>query len=133
MMKVLFRTLLVCVCVGKLYAQEALPVNLQQVLELAGANNLTIKALVAQQKISQARLKEAKEWWYPTLYLGANTNQLWGTSMNADGTFNTDVSSDNLWLGMGVSATLNFADGIYKTKAAERRMQAVEHMTQAQK
>ena len=133
MMKILFRTFLVCVCLGKLYAQEGLPVNLQQVLELAGANNLTIKALVAQQKISQARLKEANEWWYPTLYLGANTNQLWGTSMNADGTFNTDVSSDNLWLGMGVSVTLNFADGIYKTKAAERRMQASEHLTQAQK
>ena len=132
-MKVLFRTFLVCVCVGKLYAQEGLSVNLQQVLELAGANNLTIKALVQQQKISQARLKEAKEWWYPTLYLGANTNQLWGASMNADGTFNTDVSSDNLWLGMGLSATLNFADGIYKTKAAERRVQAAEHMTQAQK
>lgn len=116
-----------------LYAQETMPIDLQNVLELAGANNLTIKEFQQKQEIAHANLMQANEWWYPQIYTGVKTQQLWGTSMNINGTFNTDVSSDNLWMGVGANATLNFADGNYKTKAAKLKVQAAQYTTQAQR
>lgn len=116
-----------------LHAQDMMPINVQSVLELAGANNLTIKEFQHKQEIAHARLTQAGEWWYPQIYTGAKTQQFWGASMNANGTLNTDVSGDNLWLGVGVNATLNFADGIYKTKAAKLNLQAVTYTTQAER
>lgn len=116
-----------------LHAQESLPISLETVLELGGANNLTIKEFQQKQKLAQAALTQADEWWYPHLYTGAKTHQLWGTSMNIDGTFNTDVSSDNLWLGVGANTTLHFADAKYKTQIAKLNVQAAAYTTQAQR
>lgn len=116
-----------------LYAQETMPINLQTVLELGGANNLTIKEFQQKQEIAKAGVTQANEWWYPQIYTGAKTNQLWGTSMNINGTFNTDVSTDNLWLGIGATTILNFSDATYKTQSAKLKVQAAAYTTQAQR
>lgn len=114
-------------------AQETLPINLQTVLELGGANNLTIKEFQAKQELATANLNKSKEWWLPNLYAGVRTFQLWGAAMNADGRFFLDVNANNLWNGVGLNANWNFAEGIYKTKAAKLQTQASIYETQAEK
>lgn len=114
-------------------AQETLPINLQTVLEMRGANNLTIKEFQAKQALATANLSKAKEWWVPEVYAGLQTNQLWGTAMNADGRFFLDVSRQNLWAGLGLNVNWHFAEGIYKTKSAKLQVQASVYKTQAER
>jgi len=114
-------------------AQETLPINLQTVLEMSGANNLTIKEFHAKQELANANLSKAKEWWLPNVYAGLQTHQLWGAAMNADGRFFLDVNRQNLWTGLGLNANWNFADGIYKTKSAKLQVQASVYETQTQR
>jgi len=114
-------------------AQETLPINLQTVLELGGANNLTIKEFLAKQELAEANLSKSKEWWLPNVYAGVRTFQLWGAASNADGRFFLDVSRQNLWAGLGLNANWNFAEGIYKTKSAKLQVQASVFETQAKR
>jgi outer membrane protein TolC len=114
-------------------AQETLPINLQTVLEMGGANNLTIKEFQAKQELATANLLKAKEWWLPNVYAGLQTHQLWGAAMNADGRFFLDVNRQNLWAGLGLNANWNIAEGIYKTKAAKLQVQASVYETQAER
>ncbi len=114
-------------------AQETLPINLQTVLEMGGANNLTIKEFQAKQELATANLNKSKEWWLPDVYAGLQTHQLLGAAMNADGRFFLDVNRQNLWGGLGLNANWNFAEGIYKTKSAKLQVQASVYETQAER
>jgi outer membrane protein TolC len=114
-------------------AQETLPINLQTVLEIGGANNLTIKEFQEKQELAAANLLKAKEWWLPNVYAGLQTHQLWGAAMNADGRFFLDVNRQTLWAGLGLNANWNFAEGIYKTKSAKLKVQASFYETQAKR
>ena len=114
-------------------SQEIQPINLETVLKLGGANNLTIQEYKQRQELALANLSKAKEWWLPNVYAGIQTHQLWGASMNSDGRFFLDVSSSNLWLGLGLEAHWDFADGIYATKAARLKAEAALYQTQAER
>lgn len=114
-------------------AQEILPINLQTVLEIGGANNLTIKEFKAKQEMANANLLKAKEWWMPNIYAGLQTQQLWGAAMNADGRFFLDVNRQSLWGGLGLNTNWNFAEGIYKTKSAKLQVQASVYRTQTER
>ena len=116
-----------------LTAQDTIPVNLEKVLELGGANNLTIKAYQARQERALAELTKAREWWLPDIYAGAQTHQLWGAAMNADGRFFLDVDRQNLRGGLGVNVNWDFADGIYNAKAADLKSQAAQYLSQAER
>jgi len=118
---------------NQLAAQDTIPINLEKVLELGGADNLTIKEYKERQELSLAELTKAKEWWLPEIYAGAQTHQLWGAAMNADGRFFLDVKRQNLWGGLGLNANWDFADGIYNAKSANLRSQASQYMTQAER
>ena len=115
------------------HSQEVQPINLEMVLEFSGANNLTIQEYKQRQELAIANLDKAKEWWLPDVYAGVQTHQLWGAAMNADGRFFLDVDRSNLWLGLGLDARWNFADGVYQTKAAKMKVQAAEYKTQAER
>ncbi|MCK5281704.1 MAG: TolC family protein, partial [Cyclobacteriaceae bacterium] len=69
----------------KVQSQEIQPINLETVLKLGGANNLTIQEYKQRQELALANLSKTKEWWLPNVYAGIQTNQLWGASMNSDG------------------------------------------------
>jgi len=113
-------------------AQDALPINLERVLELGGADNLTIKEYKERQELSMAEIAKSKEWWLPEVYAGAQTEQLWGAAMNADGRFFLDVNRQNLWGGIGLNANWDFAEGIYNAKSAHFKSQARLYLTQAE-
>ncbi|MEX0812020.1 MAG: TolC family protein [Chitinophagales bacterium] len=117
----------------KATAQDTIPINLETVLKLGGANNLTIQEFKQRQELAAADLSKAKEWWLPDLHAGVQTHQLWGAAMNADGGFFLDVNRDNLWAGLGLDASLDFANGIYKKKAAQLKVSAAEYRTQSER
>src|SRR6056297_1715734 len=118
---------------SRLTAQDTIPINLEKVLKLGGADNLTIKEYNERQQLSLAELAKAKEWWLPEIYTGVQTNQLWGAAMNSDGRFFLDVNRQNLWDGLGLNINWNFADGIYNAKSANLRSQASQYMTEAER
>jgi outer membrane protein TolC len=124
-----------CLVCSDSAAQEKAPVYLQleNLLEMGGANNLTIAQYRRQQDLAQADLARAREWWLPEIYAGFQNQQLWGAAMNADGRFFLDVNRQNFWAGLGVDARWNFAEGIYGVKAARLKAEASEYQTQAQR
>ena len=116
-----------------LKAQETLPITLEKVLELGGANNLTIKEYQERQNLANANLEKAKEWWVPEIYGGGQIHQLWGAVMNGNGRFFLDANRNNLWLGIGINASFDFAEGIYGTKAIKRQTEASKYFIQAER
>ncbi len=119
---------------GLAKAQDnAQAVNLETVLKLGGANNLTIQEYKQRQKLALANLAKAKEWWLPDIFAGATIHQLWGNAMNSDGKIFTNVDRQSFWGGTGLNATLDFGDGIFKARAAKLKVKASEYLTQAEK
>ncbi len=137
MTKINIHTLITCLSLiancQLIKAQDTIPINLEAVLTLGGAANLTIKEYKERQELSLAELTKAKEWWLPEIYAGAQTHQLWGAAMNADGRFFLDVDRQNLWSGLGLNANWDFGDGIYNAKSANLRNQASQYLTQAER
>ena len=107
-------------------------INLETVLKIGGANNLTIQEFKLRQQLALAELTKAKEWWLPTVYTGTTFHQLWGNAMNGDGNFFTDVNRQNIWGGIGLNASWDFGEGIFKTKAIEYKVQSATFNTQAE-
>ncbi len=118
---------------AEIFGQDTVPINLQTVLELGGADNLTIKEYQQRQELAQADLSKAKEWWLPEVYAGLQNHRQWGAAMNADGRFFLDVDRQNLWTGLGLNARWDLADGLYLAKAANIRAQAAVHLSQAER
>ncbi|MEX2231173.1 MAG: TolC family protein [Cyclobacteriaceae bacterium] len=114
-------------------AQKPVAIDLETVLRLGGANNLTIKEYKQRQELAIANITQAKEWWLPDVYAGIQAHQLSGAVMNGNGNFFLDVSRENLWMGLGLNATWDFANGIYEVKAERLDARAAEFQTQAKR
>ena len=108
-------------------------INLEVALELGGANNLTIQQYKYQQKLASADQTRSKEWWLPQIYTGTRSHLLAGNAMNADGDIFTDVERQSLWLGIGLNATWDFGNGIFKANAARLTSEAAAYKTEAEK
>ena len=86
---------------------EIKAINLATVLQLAGADNLSIQEYLLKQKVAQADLHTAKEWWLPNVYAGANVHQLWGSAMSGDRSFHYGCKHrQNHWGGIGINGQL---------------------------
>lgn len=112
---------------------KAVPVNLETVLKLAGADNLTIKEYELKYQQSLAEQSKAKEWWLPAIYFGTTTHYLNGAAMNTDGQIFHPVNRNNLWAGIGLSAEWDFGKGIYGTLAAKQKADAMKYQSQAER
>ena len=114
-------------------AQQNFPVNLETVLKLAGANNLTVQEYQLKYQEALAEQSKAKEWWLPNIYFGASTHYLNGAAMNTDGKIFTDVNRNNLWTGLGIGAEIDFSKGFYTSLAAKQKAEAVNYQSTAEK
>lgn len=112
-------------------SQESVSLTLKDVLEIGGANNLTIKEYDARIDLAKAQVTKSKEWWLPTVFGGVQTNQLFGAAMNGNGNFFLDVNRNNLWLGLGLNANWDIAEGIFSLKSSHLNSQAREYESQA--
>jgi outer membrane protein TolC len=108
-------------------------IDLETVLKIGGANNLTIQEYRQRQELALADLTRAREWWLPDIYSGASIHQLWGNALNSNGTIYTDVNRQSFQGGIGLNASWKFGDGIFKANAAELKAQATSYQTQAEK
>jgi outer membrane protein TolC len=114
-------------------AQQNIPVNLETVLKLAGANNLTVQEYQLKYQQALAEQSKANEWWLPNIYAGATTHYLNGAAMNTDGKIFTDVKQNNLWAGLGITAEIDFSKGFYQSLAAKQKSQAANYFSTAEK
>jgi len=112
---------------------ETYQVDLETVLQLAGANNLTIKEFGARQDLARVEEKISKEWLFPDVFLGVSLHHLTGSAMNGDGRFFRDVDRNGLWGGLGVGLNWVPGEGIYKTLAAKQNTLASGYLLQAKK
>jgi outer membrane protein TolC len=108
-------------------------IDIETVLQIAGANNLIIQEYILKQKVAEADLHTAQEWWLPNVYAGASVHQLWGSAMNGDGAFFTDVNRQNLWGGIGINGSWDLGTSLNKVKAQKMRVKAMTFKTQTQK
>ncbi|TDD95485.1 TolC family protein [Flavobacterium cellulosilyticum] len=115
------------------HAQERFPIDLETVMQLSGANSLTVQEYLLKHELAVAEQAKAKEWWLPNLYAGFTTHYLSGAAMNTDGRIFTDVEQNNLWAGLGISAEIDFSKGIYQTLAAKQKVQAADYFSIAEK
>ena len=127
---IIILTLRCTVCMAQ--KDESLPINLETVLRLAGANNLTVKEYELRYSLSLAEQTKAAEWWLPTVYAGYTTHLLNGAAMNTDGKIFTGVKQNNLWAGTGVFATIDFGS-IYRSLAAKQSAQAASYFSKEEK
>ncbi len=120
--------------ISKTNAQlQPLPIDLKTVLEMGGANNLTIKKYELQKELALAELTEANSWWLPELYAGVTAHQRWGAAMNSDGRIFTGVDRQNIWAGLGASGYWKLGEGIYGAKVADIRAKAIQFQQEATK
>ena len=111
---------------------DAMGINLETALKLAGANNLTIQEFKLKESLATANVAKAKEWALPSIYAGTSFHQLWGNAMNAQGLILTDVNRQTFNVGLGINAEWDFGNGIFKVDAAEFKVKAAEYETQAE-
>ncbi len=116
-----------CFVLAAANAQQTLALDLETVMRLAGANNLTIKEYEIKHQEALAGVTRAGEWWLPNLQVGAATHFLAGNAMNADGKIFTDVARHSLGLGAGASFDIDFSRGNYELLAAKQHAEAVRH------
>ncbi|MCI0653097.1 MAG: TolC family protein, partial [Methylococcaceae bacterium] len=114
-------------------AGETFQVDLETVLKLAGARNLTIEETRLQVQKAQAEQSKANEWWLLSVQTGFSTHYLNGAAMNADGRIFTGVDRNNLWSGLGLRAEIDFNQGVFGALAARQRTEAASHFSLAEK
>jgi outer membrane protein TolC len=112
---------------------ETYQVDLETVLQLAGADNLTIKEFRARQDLARVEEKISKEWLLPDAFLGATLHHLSGSAMNADGRFFRDVDRNQMWGGARIGLSWIPGEGIYQTLAAKQNTLASGYLLQAKK
>ncbi len=114
-------------------ASESFPVDLETVLKLAGARNLTIEETRLQVEKALAQQAMADEWWLPSVETGFSTHYLNGAAMNSDGRIFTGVDRNNLWSGLGLHAEIDFNQGVFGALAARQRTEAAGYFSLAEK
>lgn len=115
------------------HAGETFQVDLETVLKLAGADNLTVEEYRLQYQQALAEQSQAKEWWLPTVCTRVTTHYLNGAAMNTDGRTFTDVDRNNLWAGLGIRAEIDFNKGVFGVLAAQQKSEATLYFSLAEK
>jgi outer membrane protein TolC len=124
---------LIIALTGETYGQTLTPINAKTVLQLAGANNLTVKEYELRHKQAYADQVKAGEWWLPTLRAGFNTHYLNGAAMNTDAAILIKVNQNFLYSSLGFSAEVDFNRGRYEYLAATQLTQASAYASMAER
>lgn len=102
------------------YSQNISPITAQTILQLAGANNLTIKEYKARYQQAMADQVKAGEWWLPVLRAGVTTHYLHGAATNTIPNIVTGLNQNYLFSALGFSAEIDFNKGRYEYLAAKQ-------------
>lgn len=105
--------------------------TLPKVLQLAGADNLTIKEWETRYRLSLAEYDKSKEWYLPEIDAGFILHYLNGAAMNTDGKIYTGVNRNFLWSGSGLAAQWDFNKGANAEKVASQRTKVALYQSQA--
>jgi len=108
-------------------------VSLSDLLMKAGANNLVLDEWEKKYEVALAKQIKEKEWYLPTFYAGVKGHQLFGSAMNGDGRFFTNVNRNNYWVGAGANAEWDFGKGKTAYNAAGKRAEGIRFQSQGEK
>jgi len=116
--------------------EKIIPVNLETVLKLAGADNLKIAEFNAKYELAKANKLEAKEWFLPTISPGLLLMSYSGYAQNTDGSFINEFeagsSKNSIWTGVGITANWDLGDKVYKYLAAKQEVTGAGYARQAE-
>lgn len=112
---------------------DTLWLDLPTLLEVGGARNLTIQQYRQAEALADADLTRAQEWGWPELYTGVQSHQLQGAAMNGNGNFFLQTRQANLWAGLGLDASWQPGEDLYRARAARHEQAASRHQTEAQR
>jgi outer membrane protein TolC len=132
-MKYIVFMLLIIYAAMNTFAQQDFPITLETVLQLSGANNLTVQEYHIKFRQALAEHSKSREWWLPDIYAGATTEYLSGAAMNTDGTIINGVTRNNLWAGLGISAEVDFSKGFFQSRASGQNSQASGYFSEAER
>ena len=109
-----------------------MPINLETVLKLAGANNLKVAEIKAKHELAKAKAREVNEWIYPSVNPGFLLMNLKGSEQNAVGDF-LETTKNSFWA--GASATVNWSVGkaAYNYLSAKQDIATVEFHVKAER
>lgn len=113
-------------------SRRAMPINLETVLKLAGANNLKIAEIKAKHKLAKAKAREAQEWIYPTVNPGFLLMNTVGSVQNAEGTF-LDTDKNSFWAGAAITANWSIGKSSYRYLSSKQNIATAELWLQAER
>jgi outer membrane protein TolC len=125
---------LVAVWAVQLHGQDAktqMPIDLNTVMKLAGANNLRVAEMDARRELAIAEAKTAKEWFLPTISPGVLLVGYEGNAQATDGTF-IDVNKNSFWGGAAITADWNLGDAVFSYLEAKQDIKTAEYATAAE-
>ena len=128
----LFCYLFIPDCLVAQDSRRAMPINLETVLKLAGANNLKIAEIKAKHKIAKAKAHKAKEWIYPSVNPGFLLSNTVGSVQNAEGAF-LETDKNSFWAGAAITANWSIGKASYNYLAAKQNIVTAELWLQAEK
>ncbi|HMQ77365.1 MAG TPA: TolC family protein [Flavobacteriales bacterium] len=109
------------------------PIDLAEVLRLAGADHLAVRDAEARAALANADAARASEWWLPDLNAGIAMHHLQGSAMNGDGRFFTDVDRASFQGGLGLNAAWRFGEGPINARAQRTEAEAMRLRTEAER
>ena len=125
---------LVAVWAVQLHGQDAktqMPIDLNTVMKLAGANNLRVAEMDARRELAIAEAKTAKEWFLPTISPGVLLVGYEGNAQATDGTF-IEVNKNSFWGGAAITADWNLGDAVFSYLEAKQDIKTAEYATAAE-
>jgi outer membrane protein TolC len=128
----LFCCLFIPDCLVAQDSRRVMPINLETVLKLAGANNLKIAEIKAKHNISKAKAREAQEWVYPSVNPGFLLMNTAGSVQNAKGDF-LETDKNSFWAGAAITANWSIGKASYNYLSAKQNIVTAELWLQAEK
>ena len=113
-------------------SRRSMPINLETVLKLAGANNLKIAEIKSKHNLAKAKARKAQEWVYPTLNPGFLLMNTVGNVQNAEGTF-LDTDKNSFWAGAAITANWSIGKSSYNYLSSKQNIVTAEHWLQAER
>lgn len=101
----------ICLLRAQITAQEKIILDLESVLRLAQADNLTLQLIEDKEQLALAEYEMAKTWWMPSFYTDVGLHQLWGNAMNSDGHIFENVNRQSFAGALGLSSEIDFSRG----------------------
>lgn len=111
-------------------AETPLPMDLAEVLRLAGARSIDIEIAKEETRLARAESKQANERFFPWLAPGFGYRRHEGALADVQGLV-TDIDKESYDAGATLHAQVDLGDALFASRAARQRVAATERRLDA--